>query len=122
MGTWKKDQSKHDRRYEWGTTRGEKDAVWRDVAARLKSHSLLSSLRHEKIGAEIHFFRLMKDPSGTPFWSSCLRLIDDGWGYWTLQWRPDEGRWRTSAIRDLPVGRMLTVAEGFYREKSHEFL
>jgi hypothetical protein len=117
MGTWKPDQSKHSRRYEWGKSRGEKDAVWRDFAARLKAVPGLSPFKHEKIGPEIHFFRQAKDPNGRPYWTSFLRFVNDGWGYWEIAWRPDEGRWRSPGLKQLPPSQALTAAAEFVAQE-----
>ncbi len=122
MGEWRPDQAKHTRRYTWGTTRDKKDAVWRDFGLRLEKMHALKDLRHEKIGGEIHFWRLSKDPNGKPFWFSCLRLVGDGWGYWTLYWRPDERRWRTTGIEELPAGKAINATAEFYKSKLNDFL
>ena len=115
MGEWSKDQSKHQRRYKWDKTRGTKDAVWRDFALRLKNIPEFKDMRHEKIGSEIHHWRLSQDSAGKPFWLSVLRLVGDGWGYWDLYWRPDERRWRTTGYEELPAGKALAAAVEFYR-------
>ena len=122
MGEWRADQSKHERRYQWGTVRGTKDPVWKDFAQRLKKIPELQKFYHEKIGAEVHFWRQTKDPNGKTFWHSFLRFVGDGWGHWSVWWRPDERRWHPTSIEELPVGRALLAAREFYISKQDEFL
>jgi len=116
MGSWRADQSKGARRYVWQQTRGEKDEVWRDFAARLKTHPPLAGLKLEKIGSEIHCWRPVQEPSGKTYWTSCLRFVDDGWGYWSVLFRPDERRWRTTSLKDLPLSRAIAGAAEFYKQ------
>lgn len=117
MGTWRADQSKGGRRYVWGESRGKEDPTLRDIAARLKKVPDLAALRPEKIGAEIHCWRERKESTGKTHWVSCLRLVDDGWGYWTVFFRPDEARWRATPIKDMPLSRAIAGAADIYREK-----
>src|SRR5437868_5439555 len=108
MGTWRQDQSKGVRRKVWGQTRGQEDDTRKDFVNRLKAYPVFASLRVEKIGSEIHFWRQLQDEKGELYWASCLRFIDDGWSHWTVMYRTDERRWRTTPIKDLPTGRALT--------------
>ena len=117
MGEWRADQSKEARRHIWGKTRGEEDATWRDFSHRLRSYPDLKNLRAEKIGAEIHLWREAREPSGKTYWTSCLRFQDDGFGYWTVMYRPDERRWRTTPIRELPIRQALDAASQLYNER-----
>ena len=114
MGEWRKDQSKGARRYIWGQTRGEHDEVWRDFAARMKAFPTFQSLRIEKIGAEIHAWRNVREDNGKTYWTSCLRFVDDGWGYWSVYYRSDERRWRATPVEDQPIGRALAQTAEFY--------
>jgi hypothetical protein len=116
MGNWRADQSKGVRRYVWQQTRGEHDDTFRDVAARMKAFPVFTPLRIEKIGSEIHVWRQIKEDSGKTYWASCFRLVDDGWGYWTVFYRPDERRWRTTPIKDEPIGKALAHVAEFYQE------
>jgi hypothetical protein len=116
MGEWRKDQSKNARRTIWGETRGSHDETWEDFRNRLKVHPALLKLRIEKIGSELHCWRLVvESSSGESYWTSCLRFIDDGWGYWTVMYRPDERRWRSTPYKQLPIGRALAGAEDWYK-------
>ncbi len=117
MGNWRSDQSKSVRRDVWGRTRGEGDATWKDFSARFKQFPDLFNLKIEKIGSEIHVWRYIAENARKGYWVSCLRFIDDGWGYWTLMFRPDERRWRATNHKDLPVGRMIETAAELYRER-----
>jgi hypothetical protein len=114
MGEWRKDQSKNARRYLWGQTRGEHDATRRDFLVRMKPFPVLGKLQIEKIGGEIHAWREVTEDSGKRYWTSCLRFIDDGYGFWTLFYRPDERRWRSTPYKDLPVGRVIAAAAEFF--------
>src|SRR5690349_21680647 len=105
MGSWRVDQHKLVRRRIWGQTRGQSDDVWQDFAQRIKPYKHLAHLRFEKLGTEIHCWRQLPESGGTPYWTSCLRFVDDGWGYWTVYYRTDEGRWRTTDIKEMPIGR-----------------
>jgi len=122
VGDWSADQSKSRKRYQWVSTRGEKDQVWRDFTKRLKSIPDFNDLRIEKLGPEIHFWRETKDSEGKTYWTSCLRFSGDNWDYWTVYWRADESRWRSTGIKDVPVSQALTQAVAFYNQKKHEFL
>ncbi len=117
MGSWQKDQSKLRHRYLWGQTRGEKDATLRDFMERVKAYPALAKLRPEKIGSEIQCWRQIPDGKGKLYWSSCVRFIDDGWGYWTIMGRSDEGRWRNSHIEGLPLSKALAAGEEYYLDK-----
>ncbi len=114
MGSWRKDQSKLVRRYLWGQTRGENDATLRDFIVRQKAFPGLMALRPEKIGSEIHCWRPHPDDKGKRYWTASLRFIDDGWGYWTVMGRADEGRWRHTDIDGLPISKALAAAETYY--------
>src|SRR5437660_116734 len=114
MGTWLPDQSKNARRTIWGQTRGEMDDTWKDFSSRLKTVPALAHLRVEKIGSEIQCWRLQESPGKEPYWMSCLRFIDDGWGYWTVMYRTDERRWRSTPYKDLPLGQALSGAGEWY--------
>jgi len=116
MGEWRRDQSKEARRHVWGKTRGEQDPTWRDFAHRLRAIPELAGLRAEKIGSEIHLWRERREPGGKPYWASCLRFLDDGWGYWTVMYRPDERRWRATPLKDRPLRQALEGAAKFYPE------
>jgi hypothetical protein len=107
MGNWQKDQSKNARRYVWGQTRGEHDAARRDFLSRAKVFPAFAPLRIEKIGSELHLWREIKEPSGKIYWTSCLRFVDNDWGYWTVYFRPDERRWRAAGIKELPISGAL---------------
>jgi len=107
MGEWRADQSKKTRRYVWGQTRGEHDAARRDFIERARKYPLMSALRVEKIGSELHLWRQIKEDSGKTYWASCFRFVDNDWGYWTVFYRPDERRWRKAGITDLPIARAL---------------
>jgi hypothetical protein len=122
MGEWRKDQSKHARRNVWGETRGQSDETWQDFALRIKPYKELSQLRFEKIGTEIHCWQQIPDTkrTGDMYWASILRFVDDGWGYWTVMYRNDEGRWRPTDIKKLPLGRAVPLAAEFYRQKMME--
>lgn len=121
MGNWRADQSKGGRRYQWGQSRGKEDPTLRDFLARSKKFPEYAELRSEKIGTEIHCWREMKEShTGKVYWTSCLRFADDGWGYWTVHFRPDEARWRSTPLKDLPIGRAVEGAAEFYRQKLHE--
>ena len=117
MGEWRKDQSKKARRYIWGETRGQSDDTWQDFAGRVKSYPELAKLRFEKLGKEIHGWKQVLESDGDPYWLSCLRFVDDGWGYWTVYFRTDESRWRTTDIKKIPLGRAVTAAAEWYRQK-----
>jgi hypothetical protein len=117
MGDWRKDQSKTVRRYIWGETRGQNDTTWQDFANRIKTLPALAPLKHEKLGSEIHCWRQVLDAAGKPYWISCLRFVADDWGYWTVSYRKDEGRWRATDIQKLPVGRAVTAAAEWYASK-----
>jgi|SRR6185437_14781980 len=116
MGDWRRDQSKGARRLIWGQTRGKEDPTYRNFAERLRAYPDLAALKVEKIGSEIHCWRERTEPGGKKYWTSCLRFVDDGWGYWTVFYRPDERRWRTTPLRDLPIGRALEQAVEFYKD------
>ncbi|MFA5974788.1 MAG: hypothetical protein WC859_01305 [Elusimicrobiota bacterium] len=116
MGSWRPDQSKEARRYVWGRTRGEDDPTRRDFAHRLRAFPALARLKTEKIGSEIHLWREVQDPSGKKYWISCLRFMDDGWGYWTVRFRTDERRWRSTDLNDLPLRLAFESAVTFYKE------
>ncbi len=116
MGTWRADQSKGGRRYVWGETRGETDDTRRDFIARLKAFVIFNGLRTEKIGSEMHLWRLEKIGTAKPYWTSCLRFVDDGWGYWTVYYRPDERRWRSAPAKELPLGKAMTLTAEFYKQ------
>ena len=117
MGEWRADQSKGARRYIWGQTRGENDPTRRDFLQRMKPFDVFAPLRLEKIGSEIHFWRELKESSGKPYWTSCIRCVPDDWGYWDVFYRTDERRWRTTPMQELPVGRMIERLAEFSREK-----
>lgn len=114
MGSWKQDQAKGVRRTVWGQTRGKEDDTLKDFMQRLKAHPNLGILKVEKIGSEIHCWRSVKDSQGQTYWTSCLRFIDDGWGYWTVMARTDERRWRTTPYKSLPIAQALTGASELY--------
>jgi hypothetical protein len=117
MGDWRVDQSKTVRRMVWGRTRGEGDATWKDFSARFKNLPPLAALRVEKIGSEIHAWRSLKEAeTGKIYWVSCLRFVDDGLGYWTVLYRSDERRWRTTTFKEMPLGRAVEAASDFYKE------
>jgi hypothetical protein len=120
MGEWRLDQSKNSRRYIWGETRGEYDDVWKDFAQRFKAHPALAGMKFEKLGKEIHLWRQIPEDGGRTYWGSCLRFVDDGWGYWTVFYRTDERRWRTTDIKEEPIGRALTAAAEFWRLRGVE--
>ncbi len=117
MGNWRADQSKGVRRDIWGQTRGENDPTRRDFLERMKPFPVFASLRIEKIGEEIHCWREIKDSAGKPYWASCLRFVSDDFGYWDVFYRTDERRWRTTPLKELPVGRMIERLAEFYSEK-----
>lgn len=116
MGEWRADQSKGARRYNWGETRGKQDATLRDFTERMRAFPDLKDIRAEKIGSEIHCWREIPEDGGKTYWTSCLRFVDDGWGYWTVFQRPDERRWRTTPLKELPLSRALAGAAEFYKE------
>jgi hypothetical protein len=120
MGEWRADQSKKTRRYVWGETRGQYDDVWKDFAQRVKAYPELAAMKYEKIGKEIHLWRPIQESSGETYWTSCLRFVDDGWGYWTVFYRMDERRWRTTALKELPIGRAITSAAEFWQLRAQE--
>jgi hypothetical protein len=120
MGDWRPDQSKKTRRYVWGQTRGEQDETLRDFNVRVKAYPQLAALRAEKIGSEIHLWRMLKEDSGKDYWISCLRFVDDTWGYWSVFYRTDERRWRTTPVKDEPLGRALATVADFFREEFAE--
>lgn len=122
MGNWEKDQSKARKRYDWGTTRGTKDPVWRDFTERLKKIPELQEFKIEKLGSEIHFWRQTKDVEGKMYWLSFLRFVGDKWDYWDVSWRGDDSRWRATGIKEVPVRQALANAVEFYKQKKHEFL
>jgi hypothetical protein len=117
MGSWRPDQSKNARRVIWGESRGKDDDTWKDFQRRFRDYPELGKLRLEKIGSEIHGWRLVNSPSGESYWMSCLRFISDGMGYWTVMYRPDERHWRTTPFRDLPVGQAIESAAAWFRDK-----
>jgi hypothetical protein len=118
MGNWKPDQSKKPRRKIWGETRGQSDETWQEFAKRFKEAPPLDKLRLEKVGTEIHAWRqILDEKKGEPYWMSCLRFVDDGWSYWTVLYRTDERRWRTTDIRGLPMSRAITAAAQWYKKK-----
>ena len=117
MGEWRQDQSKTVRRYLWGETRGQNDPTWQDFARRVKSFPNLASLRFEKLGQEIHCWRQVPDGHDKLYWISCLRFVADDWGYWTVYYRKDEGRWRATDFEKLPIGRALTAAAEWYQSR-----
>jgi hypothetical protein len=119
MGEWRKDQSKHSRRNIWGETRGQSDETWQDFAQRVKAFPWLAKLRFEKIGGEIHLWQQVPDTKrlGETYWMSVMRFVDDGWGYWDVLYRTDEGRWRPTDIKKLPIGRAVTLAAEFYQDR-----
>ena len=117
MGEWTLDQSKNARRTIWGQTRGENDPTLRDFIRRAKTYPMLAAMRPEKIGPEIHCWRQIKSPDGEVYWHSCLRFKDDGWGYWTVMYRSDERRWRTTDLEDLPYSKVLPAAVDLYKSK-----
>ena len=115
MGSWRADQSKAARRYVWQQTRGETDDTRRDFVERLKPYPTFAAMRVEKIGGELHLWRPLKeDESGKAYWTSCLRFVDDGWGYWTVYYRLDERRWRTTSIKEMPLGRAIVAVAEFW--------
>src|SRR5579864_3771125 len=99
MGSWRSDQHKNARRTIWGETRGMMDPTTKDFCRRQKAYPALKGLRAEKIGSEIHCWRLVEPEKGPSYWTSCLRFIDDGFGHWEVYYRPDERRWRTPPSR-----------------------
>jgi hypothetical protein len=117
MGEWRADQSKKSRRYVWQETRGQNDETWQDFARRAKPFPAFAALRFEKLGKEIHCWREAAESGGASYWMSCLRFVDDGWGYWTVYYRSDERRWRTTPIKEFPLGRAVAAAAEFYRDK-----
>jgi len=117
MGNWKLDQGKGARRYVWGQTRGENDPTRRDYLERIKPFPIFSAMRLEKIGSEIHFWREIKEDTGKGYWISCVRCVPDDWGYWDIFYRTDEGRWRTTPFKEMPVGRMIERLAEFVSEK-----
>ena len=120
MGEWRADQSKGTRRYIWGQTRGDKDAARRDFVVRAKAFPAFQGLQVEKIGSEIHLWRPLKEPSGKTYWTSCLRFVDDDWGYWTVYYRPDERRWRATDVRKLPIGRAIELTAQLFDTLLHD--
>ena len=117
MGEWRRDQSKKTRRYIWGETRGHQDSTWQDFARRMKEFPDLASLKFEKIGEEIHLWRQVPEDQGEPYWISCLRFVDDGYGHWEVFFRTDESRWRATQIKEVSIGRALAGAAGWYRDR-----
>jgi len=117
MGEWRRDQAKGARRYVWGQTRGHDDNLRRDFIERAKPFPVLHALRVEKIGDEIHCWREVKEEDGKAYWISCLRLVPDEWGYWDVFYRTDERRWRTTPLKEIPLGRMIAQLAEFYSEK-----
>jgi hypothetical protein len=117
MGSWRADQSKKPRRKIWGETRGQSDSVWQEFAKRFKAYPCFTPLRIEKIGEEIHAWRQIVNPKGEPYWMSCLRFVDDGWGYWTVYYRNDERRWRATDITHLPLSHAIRLAAEWYHKK-----
>lgn len=117
MGSWRADQSKGARRKIWGQTRGELDLTRQEFANRLNSAPSLASLRIEKIGSEIHAWREIRDEAGAVYWASCLRFVDQGLGYWTVLYRPDERRWRATPIKNLPMSAAITAAADWLASK-----
>jgi|GEM_PF-1920786 hypothetical protein len=115
MGEWRADQSKNVRRYSWGETRGKNDAIWKEFARRIETFQILAGLKFEKIGSEIHCWREVYEPSKDKYWTSCLRFVDDGWGYWTVFYRTDERRWRATSLKQLPMRLALEGAAEFYQ-------
>ena len=116
MGTWRRDQSKGARRVIWGQTRGKNDETWKEFEQRLGAFPELAKLRIEKIGAEIHCWRQVESPSKEIYWTSCLRFVDEGYGYWSLWYRTDERRWRSTPNKELPAGRTINGAAEWYRD------
>ncbi|SRR5258708_5490306 len=117
MGDWRKDQSKNVRRRNWGETRGQNDHVWQDFARRAKAFPALAALKFEKIGGEIHCWRQVQEDGGATYWTSCLRFVDDDYGYWTVYYRTDERRWRTTDAKEMPIGRAIATAAEWYEKK-----
>jgi hypothetical protein len=117
MGEWRKDQSKGVRRRIWGQTRGQDDETWQDFAQRIKQFPHMADLRFEKIGTEIHCWKQVPEDGGGSYWMSCLRFVDDGWGYWNVYYRIDERRWRATDIKEMPIGRAVTAAAEWYKTK-----
>jgi hypothetical protein len=118
MGEWRADQSKEVRRYLWGQTRGEKDETRRDFLARIKAFPELAALRTEKVGSELHLWRELKEEtSGKTYWTSCIRFVDDRWGYWTVLFRDDERRWRSTPHKELPLRLAIEGAAEVLRSR-----
>ena len=117
MGDWRKDQSKTVRRRIWGQTRGQNDGAWQDFNRRTKEFPVFSRLRFEKLGKEIHCWRELTADEGYTYWTSCLRFVDDERGYWTVLYRLDERRWRSTDIKKLPLGRAIPLVAEFYQSK-----
>jgi len=120
MGDWRADQSKTVRRMVWGRTRGEGDATWKDFSARFKRFPALTNMRIEKMGSEIHAWRPAKEDTGKTYWVSCLRFVDEGLGYWTVLYRSDERRWRTTPFKEMPLSRAVEAAAEFYKNEMKE--
>ncbi len=114
MGEWRKDQSKKTRRYIWGETRGQNDETLEDFVQRSKHFPVFSVLRFEKLGSEIHGWRNIPEDGGETYWTPCIRFVDDGWGYWTTMFRTDEGRWRPTDAKKMPLGRAIELTAEWY--------
>jgi len=117
MGDWRFDQSKGGRRHVWQQTRGEQDPTRRNFVERIKTYPVFKGMRIEKIGGELHVWRENVPKEGSSYWTSCMRFKDDSWGYWTVYYRTDERRWRSTGIEDQPVGKAIDSASEFWREK-----
>jgi len=117
VGEWRKDQSKGGRRVIWGQTRGEQDSTRRNFLERMRAYPVFKNLKVEKIGSEIHIWRVEKPETGPAYWTSCIRFLDDSWGYWDVWYRPDERRWRSTGINKQPVGKAIAAVAEFYQEK-----
>jgi hypothetical protein len=120
MGSWRKDQHKRVRRYNWGQTRGQNEGVRQDFMERIRPYPVFKDLRIEKLGEEIHCWRLAHEEGDQPYWTSCLRFVDDGWGYWTVYYRTDEGRWRATDTKEAPLGRAISEAAEWYSRQRPE--
>lgn len=116
MGEWRKDQSKKTRRYIWGQTRGQNDETLEDFVQRAKAFPAYTGLRFEKLGPEVHMWRNIPEDGGGMYWMSCLRFVDDGWGYWSVMYRTDEGRWRATDAKKVPLGRAIELAAQWYKD------
>jgi len=117
VGEWRKDQNKGGRRIVWGQTRGEQDPTRRNFVERIKAFPSFHNLKVEKIGSEIHVWREEKPEKGPAYWTSCLRFVDDSWGYWNVWFRPDERRWRTTDITEEPMSKAIELAAEYYGKK-----